>query len=298
MRPALALGALALLVAGCASVPEAEVVTASYPAHYLAERMAAGHTVHLLGRTGADLHEYEPTVQDVQALRHARLLLSHGLGVEGWVERTLRSLGTDAPRHVETSALPPGEGLIGGGEDPAEGEEHGHGHALDPHTWLDPLAYREQARRLAAAMRETFPDDAEAILAALQAVEADLDQLDRDFGAGLASCLREDVVTNHDAHGYLARRYGFHIHSLHGLEPGSEPAPGAVQEVIETIRREGIPVIFLEEGTDPAAVDAIRGQTGVEVGTLHTLEQRPRQGDYLTAQRANLASLRSALGCA
>ncbi|HEX2066813.1 MAG TPA: metal ABC transporter substrate-binding protein [Candidatus Thermoplasmatota archaeon] len=296
-KATLAMLALTFL-AGCAAPPQADVVTTSYPVHFLAERLAGDAlAVALVGRPGVDLHAFEPTVRDVQAIRGARLLVHHGLGVEPWVGRTLASLGEDAPPSVEAGTAPPGEDLLHGD---GHGEHAGEEAGIDPHTWLDPLAYRAEAGRVADALATHFPEHAAAIAGRAAALHEELGRLDADFRNGLRECQRHAVATNHDAHGYLARRYDFILHSLHGLEPGSQPDPGAVDDVIQAIRREGIPVLFLEEGTDPGAVRAIQEETGVGVETLYTLEQPPEggQGGYLELQRENLRRLRAALGCA
>jgi zinc transport system substrate-binding protein len=298
-KTALAALLLAPLLSGCAAAPHADVVSASYPVHYLVARLAGGDlSTALLARPGVDLHEYEPTVQDIQAIRGARLLAYHGLNVEQWVGRTLLALGGDAPKSIAAGGPAEGEALLRFSEEygthPAPGESD-----TDPHTWLDPRSYGAEASRIADALAVAFPERASAIAERAVALQADLGRLDADFHAGLAACQRHAIVTNHDAYGYMARRYNFTIHSIHGLEPGSQPEPGAVDDVIQAIKRERIPILFLEEGTDPGAVQAIQEETHVEVRTLYTLEQEPQAGHgYLDLQRENLQNLQASLGCA
>lgn len=298
---------LALLTApalsGCVSGVESDVAVASYPTYLLADRLAGDDLrVALVGKPGVSLHDYEPTLRDVDTLRRTDLLVLHGLGVEPWVEEALGSLGDRAPAHVEVAALPAGEAFLEA--DPDHGtqdgpDDHDHG-VLDPHTWLDPLAYGAEADAIAAALSGRWPTHADAIGARLAALQQDIAALDQDYQDGLASCEHDIIVTNHNAYSYLARRYGFDVLALHGIEPGAQPDPDTVQEVIDTIKEYGLPVFFIEEGTDPGAVRAIREETGVEIRVLDTLGVAPRGGDrdYFAVQRGNLQHLQLALGCA
>jgi ABC-type Zn uptake system ZnuABC Zn-binding protein ZnuA len=193
--------------------------------------------------------------------------------------------------------------------DEAHGDDHtdddhdhtdeGHDHDLpyDPHTWTDPLVMRASAAALAAQMVEWYPVHAANITARAAALDARLVALDAAFAAGLADCAHDTIVTNHEAHAYLARRYDFHVLSLHGITPGAEPSPATVYEILQVIRDAGLPAVFVEEGTDPTTLTAIREETGVAVRTLATLESRPADGDYLDEQYRNLEELRFGLAC-
>ncbi|MGB1586768.1 MAG: metal ABC transporter solute-binding protein, Zn/Mn family [Thermoplasmatota archaeon] len=190
-----------------------------------------------------------------------------------------------------------------GGHD--HGHDHGHGHDdhdhgeldFDPHTWNDPLAMAASANLLADHLSQAFPEQASNITARNDALQGRLTALHESFVTGLGNCTHDLVITNHEAHAYLAKRYGFELLTLHGLAPGSEPSPATIQEVIDTIREHNIPTIFIEEGADADALRAIQHETRVAVDVLHTLESRPASGDYMTLQQQNLQALRTALAC-
>lgn len=302
MKALLTLLATTLLLSGCfGSAEPADIAVASYPAAFVAEALAGDDlTVADLGATG-ELHDFEPSARDLDQLRKSTHLVLWDEGLESWAHRAEESLGASAPQVIEISTLPSGEAFLEGGDDheaEAAMDEDGHGDLdHDPHTWNDPLAMRASVETLEAYLAEAYPEHASGIHDRATALTDRLDALHGAFTAGLTNCTRDTIITNHEAHNYLAKRYDFELFALHGIEPGSEPSPATVDEAIQKIKELGLPSIFIEEGTDPDALKAIQDETGVQIRVLHTLETRPSSGDYIDAQHQNIQELRFALGC-
>lgn len=291
----------AMALAGCtAPATPSDVAVASYPASFLAETLA-GDDLTVLDISGdAALHDFEPRLRDLRDLRHTGLLALWSEDLESWAHQAEQSLGGSAPPMLELIALPAGERLLKMDNDHDEDDHHGHDHGdrtHDPHTWTDPLAMAASAHLLADRLAADHPEHAANITARADALVERLHGLHDAFVEGLQDCAHNTVITNHEAHNYLAHRYGFHLMTLHGLAPGSEPSPATLQEVIETIKDHDLPIIFIEEGSSPDALRSIQDETGVDVHVLETMETRPTDGDYLDAQYRNLQELRAAMGC-
>ncbi len=83
---------------------------------------------------------------------------------------------------------------------------------------------------------------------------------------------RRLLVTNHDALGYFADRYGFEILGtvLPGTSTLAEASPAELERLAADIESAGVPAIFAEalESTDEAA--ALADDLGVDVVTLYT----------------------------
>src|SRR5205823_3807963 len=64
---------------------------------------------------------------------------------------------------------------------------------------------------------------------------------------------RRKLVTDHDAFGYLARRYGIQVIGavIPSLSSGAEPSARSLAELIDTIRKAGVKVIFSESSVSP-----------------------------------------------
>ena len=183
-------------------------------------------------------------------------------------------------------------------------DEEGHDEALayDPHSWLDPLAFKAQVGRVADLLSTSFPDGAETFAANAAVYVAALEAVDDEFEAAFGdngTCEVTPVASNHNAYAYLSARYGLEFVTVHGLDPEGEPTAEDIAEVVAAINEDNITVIFIEEYTDADAVQSIVEQTGVTPLTLYTMELPPMNSDdtYASLMQSNLMNLKTGLGC-
>ncbi len=208
----------------------------------------------------------------------------------------------------------------------AEGHHHDHGHGsegegeieaeegeeefnYDPHSWLDPLAFKAQAQVVLDALKVAFPSGAANFTANAEAYMAQLDSLHSDFQSAFpsdAACTSTKVIANHNAYSYLAKRYDLKFISIHGLDPEGEPSAADIAEAVEEINEDGITVLFIEEYTSTSAVDRIVELTvsdtmpnGIGVEYLYTMEMKPKDSsdDYISLMKKSMESLKDGLGC-
>ena len=185
-------------------------------------------------------------------------------------------------------------------------DDHGDEEALayDPHSWLDPVAYKAQVALVLGEMKTTFPDLADTFQTNADAFMASLDEVDADYNAAFGpngTCTNNTVAANHNAYSYIAYRYNLEFVTVHGLDPEGEPSAADIAEVVEKIEEDAITVLYIEEYTDETAVNSIVDQTNgaVTVQTLYTMELPPKDSsdDYLSLMEKNLNSLKAGLGC-
>ena len=244
------------------------VVAAFYPLAFAAEQLGGpSRRVSNLTPAGAEPHDLELSPDDVATVKSAGAVLLMGHGFQPQLER----IAPDAARLLDT----PGLNRVG----------------KDAHVWLDPLRYATLVRAIA---RQLHADPAPLV--------ARLRTLDREYRTGLAHCERRDLVTNHAAFGYLARRYGLNQVAVEGLSPDAEPAPRDLARVARLVREHGATTVFSETLASPRVARTLGRETGATTAVLDPLEGlKPsalaRGEDYVTVMRANLAAIRKALGC-
>jgi zinc transport system substrate-binding protein len=270
----IALAALALAACGSQSNPKGkQVVAAFYPLAFAAEQIG-GPTVSVRNLTppGAEPHDLEVSPSDVQELRSADFVLLLGHGFQPQLEQSAGT-GKNVLLLLDTPSLR----LVPG----------------DPHVWLDPLRYALVVRRIGSALGRPRP--AERFIAKLHA-------LDREYRAGLADCARREIVTSHEAFGYLAQRYSLRQVAITGVTPEAEPTPQKLAGVISTVRRTHATTVFFETLVSPRLADTVARETGAKTAVLDpieglTPEEQKAGADYFSLMRSNLAALRRALGC-
>jgi zinc transport system substrate-binding protein len=269
----LALGASACGESDSAASPRAtDVVAGLYPLAFAAEQVGGGDVaVRNLTAAGAEPHDLELTPRDVEAILGADLALYVGGGFQPAVEEAVAS--SDVP------AVDVLEGL-----DLREG---------DAHVWLDPLRFAQVVERIGTVLGEEV---------AARELAARLRGLDEELSTGLADCRRRELVTTHDAFGYLAERYGLETIPITGNSPEAEPSPRDLEAVAGLVEERGVTTVFTETLVSPEIAETVAREAGAETADLNPLEgltedEVARGEDYFSVMRANLAALREGLGC-
>ena len=307
--PVVLVAALALSACGGASAEPASdrvsAVVGFYPYAFVTERVG-GEDVEVTDLTaaGGEPHDLELTPRQVGAVGEADLVVySAGFqpAVDEAVEQQAGDRGLDVLSTVELR-----DGAEHGhdeeqGHDEQAHDEEGHAedeHASgDPHVWLDPVRLATIATAVADRLAEVDPDSAAGYRERAGELEDELMALDGELREGLASCERQEVVTSHDAFGYLADAYGLEQVAIAGLSPEDEASPRRLAEVAAQAEAAGVTTIFFEESVSPKVAESLAREVGATATVLSPLELAPESGDYLSAMRDNLQRLRTALGC-
>ena len=191
-------------------------------------------------------------------------------------------------------------------DDHAEDDGHGHAHAHgseDPHVWFDPIRVADALPALSQALASQAGLDAAALDECVAAYHSELIALDAEVDAILASLHPEDrlLVTNHDALGYFADRYGFQVIGT-VIPSGSTLAaasPAGLQELVELIEETGVAAIFSESTHSSDDTEALGREAGVQVVSLNTGSLGPADsssGTYIGFIRTNAQKIAEGLG--
>ena len=250
----------------------------------------------LVGPDG-DAHVYEPTPDDVRAVAAARLLVVNGLGFEGWMDRLAGASGYAGPVVVASRGVAPREIVE---EEHADAEGHDH-HGIDPHAWQDVANAVTYVRNIAAGLDAADPAGKATYDANAAAYVADLEALDAEVRAALATlpAERRKIITSHDAFGYFGAAYGLRLSAPEGISTEAEASAADVAALIRQIRADAVPAIFVENIKDRRLIDQIAAETGAAVGgELYTDALSDKDGPaptYVEMIRHNVKTLAEAL---
>src|SRR4029450_10408604 len=144
-----------------------------------------------------------------------------------------------------------------------EGEEASdEAGSIDPHFWLDPSRLAAVADDFASYLGDVDPDNADTYRDNGATLGEELASLDRQFNTGLRSCASKDLVTSHNAFGYLARRYGLNQVGITGVTPEEEPSPEELASVTDFVKDNDVRTIYFETLVSPAIAESIAGESG------------------------------------
>ena len=261
----------------------------------------------LVGPDG-DAHVYQPTPQDIRTLAQSKLLVSNGLGFEGWLERLDSASGFQGVKVVASQGVQPHQ-MQDEDEDHDTHQQAGHDHdddhhhhgGIDPHAWNNPANVLIYVDNIARGLSQVDPEHASLYAGNAARYKAKLQQLDADFRARFAKLPadRRRAITSHDAFGYLAQAYQLTLIGAQGLSTESEPSAAAIAGLIRQIRSEKIPALFVENISNPNLIQQIERETDARVGgELYSDALSPAGGEaatYLAMLEHNLNTLLAAL---
>ena len=294
LRVLAALAVAALVAAGCgdgAAGGEGRlrvVATTTQLADFARQVGGDRVAVETIVDPGADPHDFEPRPSDARALAEADVVLQSGGDVDAWLGDVIEGAGGDAQRVTLIDAVRTRRD---------DGE-------TDPHWWQDPRNAVRAVDRIEAAFAEADPEGRAAYAANARAYTTRVRELD----AAIASCMqripaqRRKLVTNHDAFGYLADRYGIEVLGsiVPAMSTSAQPSAGDVRRLVALIRREDVRTIFPESALDQRLERAVADEAGARVGPpLHadTLGRAGTPGaTYLGALRHDAAAIAEGLG--
>ena len=307
--------AFALIVPGVSvhAQDKKTVMTTFYPVYYLASRIGGeAVNVEMLLESGQDAHSYESTAKDAVAVQEADLFIYQDDEMEFFVSDLLSIVDQEATQVLESTE---GIELLSGDHNHEEEEhdheheegheeehehdhehEEGHSHEFDPHTWLDPNFYSQQAENVKNALIELDPANEATYTENAAKLSEELTALNEEFNVGLADLENRTIVVQHEAFGYLAHAYDLEQLAISGLANNAEPSAKQLAEMTNVVNERNIQVIYVDPTTSTTISETVSQATGAELRPLRTLEfiteEEIEQGeDYFSIMRENLAQL-------
>jgi zinc/manganese transport system substrate-binding protein len=239
----------------------------------------------LVGPNG-DVHVYTPAPSDAKKNADARLLVMNGLGLEGWLPRLVQSAGSKATIVTASNGIAPLQ----------------LGSDADPHAWQSVANVRIYVANIRDALIAADPADSAVFRANAERYLGELNALDAEVRAAIAKIPpeRRKVITTHNAFGYFAAAYGVTFVAPVGVSTESEPSARDIATLIQQIKAEKIPAVFLENLGDDRLIRRIAAETGAKAGgTLYSDSLTDEKGPaptYIALVRHNIKALTSALG--
>lgn len=212
--------------------------------------------VQSITKPGAEIHDYQPTPQDIAQAQSADLIIWNGLNLERWFERFFQNM-KNVPAVVATDGITPVSIY--------EGEYSGK---PNPHAWMstsNALIYIENIKN---AFIKYDPQNAKTYEENAMRYAEQIKQLDKPLREKLAQVPENQrwLVTSEGAFGYLTKDYGFKEVYLWPINAEQQGTPKQVRKVIDAVRKNNIPVVFSESTISPKPMKQVAKETGAKYG--------------------------------
>lgn len=280
--------------AGAAAGEVLDIQASFYPLQWISEQVGGtAVAVSSLTPAGAEPHDLELTPRDVAAISDADLVVflsGFQTAVDDAVAQEAPESSFDAAEHADLDLT----------YSPIEEGRPGNDERVDPHFWLDPLRLADVADALGDRLAEIDRNHASMFTSNAAALRTDLEVLDAELRAGLADCENANLVTSHNAFGYLADAYGLTQVGITGLTPEEEPSAASLARVASFVEEHDVSTIYFETLVGPEIADTVAAEAGVLTAVLDPIEgltDDSAGSDYLGVMRSNLATLRTGQRC-
>ena len=266
LRAIALLTATAVTVSGCSggstdtSDPQTPLVATTFTVLADMTSAIAGDRVRVesITRTGAEIHQYEPTPGDVRRVHDAQLIIDTGLGLELWFERFLGKV--DAPHVVATEGIDP--------MPIRSGEYTG---APNPHAWMSPIAAKTYVDNITRGLIDVDPEGREEFEARAADYKAELDGLHERLVSEIGSLPESArmLVTCEGAFSYLARDADLDEGYIWAVNAESQGTPQQIADLVTTVRERKVPAVFCESTVSDASMQQVARESGSRfAGTL------------------------------
>jgi zinc transport system substrate-binding protein len=239
--------------------------------------------VSLIIPAGVEPHDWEPSIQDIQQIQQADIIIVNGVGFENWL-KSIEKLNLELD--IIDSSI--GVNII---KDIADEQESMLG---DPHIWLNPNLAKIQVKNIVNGLIKSDPDNSQYYNDNYESYIKKLDILDLKIRNELSNC-KKDFVAFHNAFTYFALEYGLNQHSITSTDPHDEPTSKTLEQIINLSREMKVKIIFSEEGVDKRTSEVIANEVGGKVLILSPLEISETNTSYIEKMEANLDNLKEAL---
>ncbi|WP_430875390.1 metal ABC transporter substrate-binding protein [Gilliamella sp. G0441] len=240
-----------------ASEKKFKVVTTFTVIQDIAQNVAGDAAiVESITKVGAEIHEYDPTPKDITRALSADLILWNGLNLELWFKRFFEDI-KDVPAVVVTEGI-----------EPMPIQEGSYKGNPNPHAWMSPTLALTYIENIRAAFVKYDPKNADIYNKNAASYIAKIKALDAPLRERLAKIPESQrwLVTSEGAFSYLARDYNLKEAYLWPINAEQQGTPKQVKNLIDTVRKNNIPVVFSESTISDKPAKQVSKETGAKYG--------------------------------
>ncbi|MCC5671468.1 metal ABC transporter substrate-binding protein [Kocuria rhizophila] len=210
-------------------------------------------SVESITKPGAEIHDYEPTPQDVTKASRADLVLDNGLHLEQWLEQF-------------TSSANVAHRVVSEGVEPLDiADTPG---TPNPHAWMSPRNGERYVDNIVTALSDLDGEHAQQFRDNGEKYKEQIRAIGTDLTRKLEALPRNEraLVTCEGAFSYLARDTGLTEKYIWPVNAEQEATPQQVSSAIEFVDRHRVPAVFCESTVSDKPMQQVAEATGAHYG--------------------------------
>lgn len=296
------------------------VVCTSFPQYDWVRQLTKGlddsFDITYLQSTGVDLHSYQASAEDIMKIGSSDMFIYVGGESDSWVDGALKNaINPDLVSINMLEALGDSvkeEELKEGMQDEdhdheADGEDHDDDEEVeyDEHVWLSLHNAKDFTEIIAAELETLAPEQADSIASNCTAYVAELDKLDSEYEATVASSpVKTIIFGDRFPFRYLADDYGLDYYAAFvGCSAETEASFETISFLANKVDELQVPAILTIENSDQKVAKTILNNTKTKnqeilvVDSIQSVSQEAIDSGktYISTMQDNLEVLKKAL---
>lgn len=283
----------------------AKIISSNFVGYDFARAVTGDKTqVSMLLKPGAEMHDFEPTPEDIVKIKNADLFIYVGGESDEWIEKVLNDneISKDKTLRLMDLVEVKEEEHVEGMEE----EEHEHEHEeeveYDEHIWTSPKnaiklvnGTKEKLAKIYPENKATYEKNANSYTRQL----SDIDQQIRDTVA--SSNKKELIFGDRFPFRYLVDEYGLkYFAAFPGCAEQTEASSKTIAFLIDKVKNDGVKVVLKIELTSDKLAQIVADETGakvMELNAAHNIssEDFERGVTYVDIMKDNIKVLEEAL---
>ena len=282
------------------------IITTSFPGYDFARAITKDNDnaeVKMLLKPGAEMHDFEPTPQDIKDIKNSDIFIYVGGDSDEWIEDVLDNIDTDKTKIVKlmdlVDTVP--EDVIEGMEEHEEDEEEEEVE-YDEHVWTSPINAITITNKLKDEVVKIDKDNKELYEKNASNYVNELTNIDNEIKDIVKNGKRKEIIFgDRFPLRYFVDSYGLSYYAAFpGCSEQTEASAKTILFLINKVKEDKIPVVFHIELSKGKIANVIAKETGVKVlefKTAHNISQKDFDAGvtYVDIMKDNIKVLKEAL---
>jgi zinc transport system substrate-binding protein len=230
---------------------------------------------------GTEPHDFEPKPKDLANISKTQIFVYNGLGMESWVDKTIKAADNKNLLVVEASR---GCNPIKNSDEEAV-KEHGQ---YDPHLWISLTGAKIEAKNIKDALVKVDPSNKDYYEKNYNEFASKLDTMLTDYKMKFDQITNKNFITGHAAFAYFCRDFDLQQNSVEGVFAEGEPTPKRLEELVDYCKKNNVKTIFMEEMASPKVSQTLAKEVNAKVERIYTAESEEDGKDYIQSMKENL----------
>lgn len=284
------------------------IIATSFPSYDFARAVVKDSDnieVKMLLKPGSEMHDYEPTPQDIKNIKNSKLFIYVGGESDEWVQDVINDLDIEKSKTIKLMDLVnlKEEELIEGMEEEKDHGEHEHEEVLyDEHVWTSLNNAITIINRLKDEIIKIDNNNKDLYEKNASSYTEEISKLDLNIKEIVNNSKRKELIFgDRFPLRYFTDQYNLTYYAAFpGCSEQTEASAKTISFLINKVKTDDIPVIFHIELSSGKIAETISKETGAKVlefNSAHNISQKDFDSGktYVDIMKDNIEVLKEAL---